>query len=666
MEALIDRDQWIVWCDEDQRRAPRNPYHPESYASVADSDTWATYEKAIHAIKTHREATGLGFVFCEDDPFVGLDLDDVADRGELDAWVWEIVDRFSTYTEWSPSETGVHLIGRDEQGVVQRASKSNHLEIYPSSRFFTMTGDQLAVSCDEIRDISGPMRWLFDVHEDRLSRYVPDEQQMSVVAQADRVMEPGSWVGQALDAIDPDCPYGEWVEIVGMGLHDAYDGSQEGFDRWKNWSEGGTKFEENAPNEMRSHWASFDQGGGRSAKSLWWLAENEYGWSFESNFGGDISIDEWTESLDEAVGDGLDADIPDEPPIQCYDYAKVYEDKSDYEPYLVDPQFMGCGDFVMVFGPPKSMKTLGCDSMVREWALGRSWMDFEATRPIHTLYMNFEVKKDAWRQRSHRLDLTEREVEQLRGRYLFTERFVSELTDEASKDILDTVRYFVHGGDAKLDQNPDLLVVDPAINFFPGDDENDNSQVIQFVEKLRTLAESISDECALLLVTHTSKVEYDDSFANIRGASAYRGAYDSGLYFVKNESGTVNIKCETRNSPEDLGPYEVTIGADGFFREIPDDIDGKLITAISDYLKESGQVGKQFTVTQLADEMSEDNSVEFGHIRIRETAKKLKEIGILGTFDPSQIGGPPVPNRSDGYLYCPQMTYSHGDRELEF
>lgn len=63
----------------------------------------------------HREngkLSGLGFVFAEDDPFCGIDLDKCrdAESGIIKADAQKHIEALSSYTEISPSEKGVHVI----------------------------------------------------------------------------------------------------------------------------------------------------------------------------------------------------------------------------------------------------------------------------------------------------------------------------------------------------------------------------------------------------------------------------------------------------------------------------------------------------------------------------------------------------------------------------
>lgn len=84
---------------------------------------------------------------------------------------------------------------------------------------------------------------------------------------------PVDWhaVNAALQAIPPDCSYDDWLK-VGMALHHATDGRDEGFTVWADWSQS----VENAASdrELTAKWRSFGtrEGGGVTLGSLFHLA----------------------------------------------------------------------------------------------------------------------------------------------------------------------------------------------------------------------------------------------------------------------------------------------------------------------------------------------------------------------------------------------------------
>ena len=86
-------------------------------------------------------------MFTKDDPFIGIDLDDCFENGDLKSAAQEIVDWANSYTEKSVSGNGLHIIvkGILPDGFPNKISMEHVgfkcIEIYDSLRYFTMTGD---------------------------------------------------------------------------------------------------------------------------------------------------------------------------------------------------------------------------------------------------------------------------------------------------------------------------------------------------------------------------------------------------------------------------------------------------------------------------------------------------------------------------------------------
>ena len=86
-DELKARKQWVCWRLEHGRKVPYNT-RTGRRAQSDNPATWSTFEQACAAYGncTHGYA-GVGYVFAEDDPFAGVDLDDCIDAdGELAAW----------------------------------------------------------------------------------------------------------------------------------------------------------------------------------------------------------------------------------------------------------------------------------------------------------------------------------------------------------------------------------------------------------------------------------------------------------------------------------------------------------------------------------------------------------------------------------------------------
>lgn len=144
--ALIEYNQWVCWREQERDGKPTKvPIIPKrgTFASATAPQTWTSFDDALAYAETG-EADGIGFVFTDDDPFVGVDLDDCRDpeTGSVDEAAQDIIDRLDSYTERSPSGTGYHVIVRGE--LPGERNRKGTIEMYDSARFFTVTGDHVA------------------------------------------------------------------------------------------------------------------------------------------------------------------------------------------------------------------------------------------------------------------------------------------------------------------------------------------------------------------------------------------------------------------------------------------------------------------------------------------------------------------------------------------
>ncbi len=186
---LKSEDQWVVWCWE--KRASKWTKVPVNAASGArasstDSSTWSAFEEAIRYTRKNL-LPGVGFVFTGSS-FAGADLDGCRDpeTGRLEEWARAIVAELDSYTEASPSGTGVKVFVR---GVLPAGRKrKGRIEMYDSGRFFTVTGHSLHEAPAGVMERSGQLAAL---HQ-RVFGPAPEE------ARAQAPPRSAEWSGSAL------------------------------------------------------------------------------------------------------------------------------------------------------------------------------------------------------------------------------------------------------------------------------------------------------------------------------------------------------------------------------------------------------------------------------------------------------------------------------------
>jgi len=155
--GLRDHAQWVAWKsverDGKQTKVPVNP-HSGELAKANDRSTWGTFEQALHACRTRSGLCGIGFVFSADDPYCGIDLDDCIDpnTGAIKSWAAEFIEQLGSYSEISPSGTGVKVfVKANKPGRrCRKRYADGEVEIYDNDRFFTVTGQRLETTPSEV------------------------------------------------------------------------------------------------------------------------------------------------------------------------------------------------------------------------------------------------------------------------------------------------------------------------------------------------------------------------------------------------------------------------------------------------------------------------------------------------------------------------------------
>ena len=157
---------WVVWGI--QNAPLKSPFNPESlingYLSPAKAGikgTWGNYSCAVECVKRGL-AKGIGYEF-DNNGIYGVDLDHVIDgSGTLTPQAQEVVSKLNSYTEISPSGTGIHVfVHAPDANVTRHRKKDYFLEIYNEGRYFTVTGNVLG----DIKPIENRTTELQTIHD---------------------------------------------------------------------------------------------------------------------------------------------------------------------------------------------------------------------------------------------------------------------------------------------------------------------------------------------------------------------------------------------------------------------------------------------------------------------------------------------------------------------
>ncbi len=186
-EELTTSPRWVAWRNELRNdKATKVPYSPVT-GQMAKSDcpaTWADRQAAEVCAKriVNGQGGGVGLMFGElgdGTALCGIDLDTcLAPDGNTAPWAQEVIERFGTYAEVSPSGTGIKaffLINSCDLPALREIMGSRHgrqwkrpggdhppaIELHVSNRYYTVTEQHLPSSLGKLALIPIELlRWL--------------------------------------------------------------------------------------------------------------------------------------------------------------------------------------------------------------------------------------------------------------------------------------------------------------------------------------------------------------------------------------------------------------------------------------------------------------------------------------------------------------------------
>jgi len=126
--------QWVCSDVNGKNKIPKNPITGYN-ASVTNPSHWGTFDEAIEGCKRYGY-NNIGFVFTYNDDYVGVDIDDCSDNPAL---ITEFADSLCSYTEYSVSGSGIHIICKGS--LPEGARRRGKIEMYSTGRCFVCTGN---------------------------------------------------------------------------------------------------------------------------------------------------------------------------------------------------------------------------------------------------------------------------------------------------------------------------------------------------------------------------------------------------------------------------------------------------------------------------------------------------------------------------------------------
>lgn len=281
---LRERRQWLVWRFEANPKKPEGkplkvPYYANGKKRFGvqgddqDRARLVTLAQARAVLGRHNENpfSGIGFAFLPGDGLIGIDIDKCIDleTGEISEMAQRTIAGCASYTEYSPSGSGVHIIVAGETETF----KSNliGLEVFCGSQYFTFTARQYAGTPGAIRPIeAGEL--------ERLRLLVKGASPAGAKQPNRSVPLPPAAVGErarleAALAYIPADGHDVWIR-VGMALYSAL--GDAGFRLWDYWSSKAESY--GGEDECRKRWASFGKRGVQITEATIYKLAIDCGW----------------------------------------------------------------------------------------------------------------------------------------------------------------------------------------------------------------------------------------------------------------------------------------------------------------------------------------------------------------------------------------------------
>jgi hypothetical protein len=553
LDDLASAPRWVAWQTETPEGRPKPtkmPYAPagSGYAKADDARTWGTREAAeTRAARLPRpfDAGGVGFELGDlgnGRAIGGLDLDSCRDpeTGSIEPWAAEVIRRFGSYAEVSPSGTGakvfftydpaglpdlLRLMGT-RTGKKWASAKGEHapaIELYLTGRYFAVTGERLPDSPPDLRPAS----------PETLRRLIQTDGPAFARKPAQEAADAAPTVGAAGNPRrDVAALPGAARLLLGDFAH-LTDTTRSGIAMamCRVLKRGGWVFEDAAAFlrewEHTAEWCAEkgDPSNARELRRAWQNCTAQPGTA-----GAEFS----------SVGSAIRLLTP----AEC--------DAAEGREYLVKG-LLARGDVACLFGAPGAGKSVVAPHLAYAVAQGRPVFGYR-TRPGTVFYVAAE-DPHGMRQRIRALRLREGDADGF--------KLVEGVGNLLDPEQAGALRALV------AEHKPALIVVDTLAMACPGIDENTSADMGRVVAMARSLTEH---GAAVALIHHDSKA----GDATPRGHSILNGALDVSLHLVRaGEDGVVRGKLvKNRN-----GACDETIAFRIAAVNVGTDEDGDAVTA---------------------------------------------------------------------------------------
>jgi DNA primase/RecA-family ATPase len=195
---------------------------------------------------------------------------------------------------------------------------------------------------------------------------------------------------------------------------------------------------------------------------------------------------------------------------------------------LIGPRVLVPGGTLVFAGAPKVGKTDFLLNLLIHLSGGVSFLGLCPPRPLKIYYLQLEIDyhyiKERYQEAVKNSGLDD-DVLNLAGNNLcITKKHFMLLTEAGVKTLAEKINRKFRG------HQVDIIVIDPLRNVYSGRNENDNVEMLGFLQnRIEGLRQLVNPNAGMILVHHTRKINKkaieEDPFQSLSGAGSLRGYY---------------------------------------------------------------------------------------------------------------------------------------------
>lgn len=230
---------------------------------------------------------------------------------------------------------------------------------------------------------------------------------------------------------------------------------------------------------------------------------------------------------------GEDIAVYFKPTIDAFSFADYINDTTPIPDDIIAPRVLTPSGLLVLGGAPKVGKSDFLIGLLSHMAAGLPFMGMTPPRPLKVFYLQAEVGYHYMRERIKSLDMQKEYLGLVGQNLVITPQVRMVLDPNGVEKTINTVKQHLPHG-------VDIIAIDPLRNVFDGDSENDNAQMMIFLQqRIEAIRAAVNLDAGIILAHHTRKISSDalieDPFQALSGASSLRGYYTAGMILYRPE-----------------------------------------------------------------------------------------------------------------------------------